>query len=134
MSKQIPESTMTEKKTVKLNSGVFLLVEVKEGNPTLEVINFDETTSWLRWFLPDWSDNGNINLPAGQWEIIGKGNEITEEVWEQIFKEDGLNKICEHDGGGYVTESDFTSMAIAWMKFKGMSLETTLILKLKNNA
>ena len=32
----------------------------------IEVINFDENTSWIRWMMPDWSDNGNVNLPTGK--------------------------------------------------------------------
>ena len=38
-------------------------------NAIIEVVNFDENTSWLRWYLPDFSDCGNINLPEGNWDI-----------------------------------------------------------------
>jgi hypothetical protein len=44
-----------------------------------EIINFDEQTSWIRWYMPDFSNNGNINLPSGNYKIknqILKSDEI----------------------------------------------------------
>jgi hypothetical protein len=41
-----------------------ITVEINE-RAIVEVINFDENTSWIRWYLPDFSDNGNIDLPKG---------------------------------------------------------------------
>lgn len=32
----------------------------------IEVCNFDKNNAWIRWYMPDFSDNGNINLPKGK--------------------------------------------------------------------
>lgn len=49
-----------------------------------EIINFDEQTSWIRWYMPDFSNNGNINLPSGNYKIKN-----------QIFKSDEILIILE---------------------------------------
>jgi hypothetical protein len=52
-------------------------IEVNE-NAEIEVVNFDEKLSWIRWYLPDFSYNGNINLPEGNYVIKDrKGNKVT---------------------------------------------------------
>ena len=38
----------------------------------VEIVNFDDQTSWIRWYLPDFSDNGNINLPKGNYKITNR--------------------------------------------------------------
>ncbi len=38
----------------------------------VEVINFSPEKSWLRWYLPDFSDNGNVDLPEGNWKIASR--------------------------------------------------------------
>jgi hypothetical protein len=43
-----------------------------EKDAIIELINFDEETSWIRWFLPDWSNNGNIDLPKGNYKVISR--------------------------------------------------------------
>ena len=44
---------------------------------TIEVVNFDVNKSWIRWFLPDFADNGNIDLPKGNWKLLSRrGTEI----------------------------------------------------------
>ena len=48
------------------------------ANAEIELINFDEEHAWIRWYLPDWSDNGNIDLPKGNYKIIDRnGSEVT---------------------------------------------------------
>jgi len=37
-----------------------------------EIINFTPEISWVRWYLPDMSDNGNIDLPKGNWKIASR--------------------------------------------------------------
>ncbi len=56
-----------------------LTFEISES-AEIEVCNFDEDTSWIRWNLPDFSDNGNIDLPRGHYKIKSrKGNKVTVE-------------------------------------------------------
>jgi len=51
-------------------------------NAVIEVINHDENTAWVRWYLPDWSDNGNVELPNGNnYTLKGrKGDKVTLKV------------------------------------------------------
>lgn len=83
-----------------------------------------------------------VKLPPGQWEIIGKGNEITEEVWAQIlvkedlywemsyrrYPEPGQELAFQEHIADTATESGHSLI-----KSHGMKPETTLILKLKTN-
>lgn len=78
----------------------------------------------------------------GLWEIIGKGNEITEEVWAQIlvkedlywemsyrrYPEPGQELAFQEHIADTATESGHSLI-----KSHGMKPETTLILKLKTN-
>lgn len=47
----------------------------------IEIENFDKRTSWIRWYMPDFSDNGNIDLPKGyNYKIKSrKGDKVTVE-------------------------------------------------------
>ena len=56
-----------------------ITVEINE-QAEIEVINFDEKLSWIRWYLPDFSDNGNIDLPEGNYKLKERvGNKVTVE-------------------------------------------------------
>jgi len=45
---------------------------------TVEVVNHDKKKSWVRWYMPDFSDNGNIDLPEGNYKIKTRiGRKIT---------------------------------------------------------
>lgn len=120
-------------KQIQLNSGVFLLVEVPEDAYDFVI---DDDLYYKKAGVPCVK---NLN---GQWEIIGKGNEITEEVWRGIVEElhghfleydrtseyytVGLDKIYGKTYFNTATESGHS-----WIKSHGMKPETTLILKLK---
>ena len=45
------------------NDDVILTIDPKA---TIEIINHDAENSWVRWYFPDFSDNGNIDLPSGK--------------------------------------------------------------------
>ena len=52
-----------------------IIVEINE-KANIEVINFNGI-AWIRWHLPDFSDNGNIDLPNGKYDIKErKGNKV----------------------------------------------------------
>lgn len=56
-----------------------VIVEINE-KAEIEVCNFDKETAWIRWYLPDFSDNGNVNLPKGNYKLKErKGKEVTVE-------------------------------------------------------
>lgn len=38
----------------------------------VEVVNFETNKAWIRWYLPDFSDNGNIDLPDGKWKEVSR--------------------------------------------------------------
>lgn len=43
-----------------------------------EIVNFEGNKSWIRWYLPDFSDNGNIDLPDGKYELANRvGDQLT---------------------------------------------------------
>ncbi len=48
----------------------------------VEVCNFDKDTAWVRWYMPDFSDNGNIDLPKGENYKLKQrvGDNVTVEV------------------------------------------------------
>jgi len=51
-------------------------------NAIAEIVNFSPEKSWIRWFLPDFSDNGNIDLPVGNYkEVRREGDKM---IIEQI--------------------------------------------------
>lgn len=46
----------------------------------VEVVHFTEDTTWIRWYLPDFSENGNIDLPNGNWQLKCRvGDKLTVE-------------------------------------------------------
>lgn len=54
----------------------------------IEVINFDKETSWIRWYHPDFSNNGNINLPKGHnYKLKNRvGDKVTVEIIKPEIK------------------------------------------------
>lgn len=56
------------------------ITKIISGRAIVEVINFDEKTSWIRWYFPDFSDNGNIDLPEGNYKLKNRvGDKVTVE-------------------------------------------------------
>lgn len=45
-----------------------------DSKAVVEIIQHTPNMAWLRWYMPDFSDNGNIDLPVGKWEIKSRGN------------------------------------------------------------
>ena len=41
-----------------------------------EYIPFDNLASWIRWYNSDFSDNGNLDLPTGEWFNNGKFSKL----------------------------------------------------------
>ena len=42
------------------------ITEIVPERAIIEVVNFEGQLSWIRWYLPDWSNNGNIDLPPNK--------------------------------------------------------------------
>lgn len=119
----------------------YLLVEVPwEKTPygfTVEQNNYqNEITCTLYWKYGEIEISREV-LPLGQWEIIGKGNEIKEEVWEDIAEcISAKNDLWKrYDGNTYWSDlfKTATESGHSLIKSHGMKPETTLILKLKTN-
>lgn len=84
---------------ITLPSGSYLLIEVPED--AKEIVVFDNITErFLSWYDgddPPHPDHGKA-LPSGNWELIGKGDQLSDEIIEGII---GEWKKC------YYTEDDW---------------------------
>lgn len=82
-----------------------------------------------------------LHLPAGQWEILGKGDSLTEEQWVWVATQVvGWSSVIYHNhtasGRDYrdIVEAAFstaTESGLSLLKSKGLKPENTLILKRK---
>lgn len=126
-------------KQIKLNSDVFLLVDVPEDAEKF-MISHAQSDNDLVCFVNGFCKWIKTLEPG--WEIVGKGTKITEDVWRGIVEKgkvddvEGFNEYCEVWYSDYenpgITINDATESGHSWIKSHGMKPETTLILKLKN--
>lgn len=90
---------------IKLPSGEYLLVKVPEAVQFQIKKNADHS---LLFVLYNWNGFTNVSqdiLPPGNWELIGRGSEITENQWQEMLpfsdhyfaKETGHSLIASHN-------------------------------------
>lgn len=119
---------------VKLTTGEYLLVEVPEGCHEIE-INYgkDKVVFWEDGF------SSELGLPPGQWEIIGRASELSEEQWSGIVEPiGGWSSVLYYDysasGRDYrdIIESGLkspTESGLSLIKSHSMNPETTLVIR-----
>jgi len=103
-------------KQIPILSGKAMIVELPEGAPTPDVINTGQ--SHLSWLdidinLPD------INLPPGNWRIIGMLSEVTEEQLDGIVESDTFM------GGGVTIHKNYNQGG--WLPTRTMSLDSAIL-------
>lgn len=131
-------------KTIKatLPSGSYLMIEVEIGGSSFTFYGAKkiESIKYNTMPSPGKFKGHEIDLPPGQYELVGKGNEISEEVWNgmvEIISPETKTTKCvfrNYCANKYnIIEQFFTGKESghSWIKSKGMHPERTLILKIK---
>ena len=117
-------------KSISLSTGEWLLVVVPK-DAICEIVNFENLKVWVRWYTPSFSDNGNIDLPPGQWSIVGKPLELSEEICKTIVRVTIIQGSTF--GTDYQNKKAFKRSAkeslLSLVESEGFEPETTLILK-----
>jgi hypothetical protein len=120
-------------KQIKLPTGEYLLVEVPEDAKQFQVLN-EYNVLWYQ--MPIIRGKSSKELPSGQWEIIGRASELTEDHWDEIVE----NKWDDYADGMWwkIYDSDQdewgmcpTESGLSLIKSHSMNPSTTLILKIK---
>lgn len=73
-------------KTDILKGDTYLLIdEVPVDAYDIQIAEDDDPQYVLIWLTPGITPQGRLFLPAGKWQKVGFGNEITEEQWKGIM-------------------------------------------------
>lgn len=114
---------------IQLPSGKYLLVEVPERTTAKQFfIHYDRV--WVDSTYP--KDYFSKRMPTGQWAIVGKASELTEQQWKGIVDRGFYEgNFCGYPS--YELKQFFYSYAAesgqSLIKSHSMKSETTLILK-----
>ena len=73
---------------IQTNGITILLVEVPEGAKEFDISDMGSLIYYV-----EWGNSGYIDLPQGQYQILGKSTELSEEQ---------MKEICDTDGKGYM--------------------------------
>jgi len=90
-------------KTIKTTKGTFILVEVPKGACEFHIKKRDDGIISLSYFI---ETRGFINLPAGNYELIGNPFELSDEQCEEIV--DTAYNSHGEKGCSYYGDSDGT--------------------------
>lgn len=127
-------------KPLTLPSGTYLVIELPEDifkRATAIGVQEDMVSNNLTCNI-----NGNIRsvcmIPPGSWELIGKGNEITETVWRGIvewsYDDDGDGNVFTNVKN-YETDEwncdTFTESGLSLIKSLGYTPLTSVLIKLR---
>lgn len=124
-------------KEVELPSGKYLLITVPEDvdeNMKPELVGMRlQNLQW--WRKPVLANPFFIGLPPGQWQIIGKANELSEQQWKAVVDyqlHPFSTKVYGYTYKNQESYSPFKKAKLAGhslIKSHSMNPDTTLILK-----
>jgi len=110
-------------KTIKTTKGTFILVEVPKGSSEFHIKKRDNGIIALSYFI---ETRGFIDLPAGNYELIGNPFEFSEEQWMEIvhyFKYSGLYQ--NYNDGNFAFKTA-TESGQSWLRANKIYRENPL--------
>lgn len=123
-----------DKQIVELLDGVIGVVVPEDAN-NFEVYDNNVIGGKCLMYLrgnPDYACEYSTNFPEGQWQILGLGNQLTEEQWEGVVdsKMEG-RELWKSYETSYTAFHNATESGLSLLKSKGLKPQNTLILKRK---
>lgn len=113
---------------ITIPSGCYLLVDIPKLATIIEITdNRDRVVFWYDgWF-------SELELPEGQWEIIGKGYGLDASKWKEIVEARKLVAGLYERYTDYTDSSNWfknaTQSGLSWLSSHSKVAERTLIIK-----